>query len=83
MFHQIFDYKITYMIFFGFILRLYPQDTWCATNRKIVGDTTFRLTNNPKRTLEEVLYDNVDYLWKDLSNNIYSREKNINEIINL
>ena len=62
---------------------LTPQDAWCATNRKIVGDPTFRLSNDPKRALEEVLYYNVDYLWIDLSNNIYTREENIDEIINL
>jgi len=37
MFHQIFDYKITYMIFFGFILRLYPQDACVLQTEKLLA----------------------------------------------
>ena len=67
------------VIMFG----LTPQDAWCATNRKIVGDPTFRLSKDPKRAFDEVLYYNVDYLWIDLSDHVYSRKDNIYKVIQL
>lgn len=62
---------------------LTPQDAWCATNRKIVGDPTFRLSLDPKRAQYEVDYYNVDYLWIDLSSHIYDRNDSIDEVLKL
>ena len=62
---------------------LTPQDAWCATNRKIVGDPLFRLSNDSNRAIQEINHYNVDYLWIDLSKHIYQRDDNIENVIKL
>ena len=62
---------------------LTPQDAWCATNRSIVGDPVFRLSKDGKRGMEIIEFYNVDYLWIDLSNHIYSRNDKIDEVMEL
>ena len=62
---------------------LTPQDAWCATNRSIIGDPTFRLSESYERAKNEIMFYNVKYLWIDLSNHIYQREDNINNVIKL
>tara|TARA_B100000989_G_scaffold125843_1_gene93343 strand:+ start:2486 stop:4120 length:1635 start_codon:yes stop_codon:yes gene_type:complete len=62
---------------------LTPQDAWCASGRMIIGDPTFRLSEDPLRAKQEIEYYDVKYLWIDLSSHIYERNDNIENVIKL
>ena len=49
----------------------------------IIGDPTFRLSEDPLRAKQEIEYYDVKYLWIDLSSHIYERNDNIENVIKL